>query len=83
MGTVAVPGVLPEAITRSRELVAAVLVESLTEMGPDGATALAWEWALTGTRPSPMTLAMPAGRPPSRAEILAEVDADPKGQVWS
>src|SRR5215469_5906946 len=78
MGAVAVPDVLPEAITRSRDLVAAVFAESLAEMGAEGTTALAWEWALTGGRPSPITLALPTGRPPSRAEILAEAGAEPE-----
>jgi hypothetical protein len=44
MRTVAVPEVLPETITRSRELVASVLAESHVEMGAEGPTALAWEW---------------------------------------
>lgn len=78
MRTVVVPEVLPGAIARSRALVEAVLAESLAETGADGPVALAWEWGLTGSRPSPITLSLPVGRPPSREEILAEADADPE-----
>ncbi len=75
MGVVAaalVPGPLPAAITRSRQHVQAVLAQSLLEMGQDGRAALAWQWALTGTRPSPVTLSLATGYPPSREDILAE-----------
>jgi hypothetical protein len=43
--------------------------------------ALAWAWALTGTKPSPVTLSLAPGRPPSRSEILAEADAEPEGST--
>ena len=56
-----------------------MLAQSLSEIGPDGRAALAWEWALTGARPSPVTLCLAPGRPPSRAEILAEAVAEPEG----
>jgi hypothetical protein len=74
-------GPLPPAITRSRQLVDAVLAQSLTEVSTDGRAALAWKWALTGTRPSPVTLSLAAGRPPSRDEIVAEVAAEPEGST--
>jgi hypothetical protein len=76
--TVHVPEQLSPAVVRPREHVEAVLAQSLSETGPDGRTALAWEWALTGTRPSPITLSLAPGRPPSRAEILAEAEAEPE-----
>ena len=76
-----VPDPLPPAITRPRHLVEAVLVQSLDEMGTEGRAALAWDWALTGTRPSPVTLSLPVGHPPSRSEILAEAGADPEGST--
>jgi hypothetical protein len=79
VSTPSVPDTLPPAITRPRQLVAAVLAQSLLEMSTEGRTALAWDWALTGTRPSPVTLSLPAGHPPSRAEILAEAGATPEG----
>jgi hypothetical protein len=58
----------------------AVLAQSLRETGAGGRTALAWEWGLTGMRPSPVTLSLAPGCPPSRAEILAEAAAEPE---WS
>ena len=79
--TAHVPEQLSTAIARPRPHVEAVLAQSLRETGPDGRTALAWAWALTGSRPSPVTLALPSGQPPSRAEILAEADAEPEGST--
>jgi hypothetical protein len=76
-----VPEQMPSAIARSRPLVDAVLAQSLTEVGPDGRAALAWEWALTGTRLSPVTLSLPVGRPPSRDEVVAEAAAEPEGST--
>ncbi len=58
-----------------------MLAQSIREMGADGRTALAWEWALTGTRPSPVTMSLAPGYPPSREEILAEADAEPEGST--
>jgi hypothetical protein len=81
VSTVRVPDPLPPAITRPRHLVEAVLAQSLHETGTQGRTALAWEWALTGTRPSPVTLTTPPGHPPTRKDILAEADADPEGST--
>jgi len=80
---VRVPEQLPSAIVRSRQLIEAVLAQSLLEMGDQGRAALAWEWALTGTRPSPITLTLPSGHPPSQAEILAEASAPPEGSTAS
>jgi hypothetical protein len=74
-----VPDQLNPAIVRPRPHVEAVLVQSLSETGPDGRTALAWAWALTGTRPSPVTLSLAPGTPPTRAQILVEADAEPEG----
>ena len=54
---------------------------SLQEVGGEGRTALAWQWALTGARASPVTLCLPPGRTPSREEILAEADAEPEGST--
>jgi hypothetical protein len=70
--TVQIPRSLPAAIVRPREHIEAVLVQSLREMGNQGRTALAW--ALTGSGPSPVTLSLPAGHPPTRAEIRAEAE---------
>jgi hypothetical protein len=83
VATVYVPEQLSPAVVRPREHVEAVLAQSLSETGPDGRAALAWQWALTGTRPSPITLFLAPGRPPSREEILAEAAADPEGSTAS
>ena len=75
------PDHLSPAIVRPRPHVEAVLAQSLREMGPRGRTALAWQWALTGTRPSPVTLSLAPGCPPSREDILAEAAAEPEGST--
>jgi hypothetical protein len=59
--------------------VQAVLAQSLQELGGRGRAALAWNWALTGTRPSPVTLSLPPGHPPSRTQVHAEASAPPEG----
>lgn len=81
VSTVCVPAHLSPAIVRRRTHVEAVLAQSMHETGPDGRAALAWAWALAGTRPSPITLSLAPGRPPSREEILAEADAEPEGST--
>jgi hypothetical protein len=58
-----------------------VLAQSLLETGDEGRAALAWAWALTGTRPSPVTLSVAKGSPPTRDEITAEVIAPPEGST--
>ncbi|MGH3393498.1 MAG: hypothetical protein ACRDPO_02295, partial [Streptosporangiaceae bacterium] len=72
---------LPEAIVRRRQHVEAVRAQSLLETGLDGRTALAWDWALTGTRPSPVTLSLAPVRPPTRDEILREATASAEGST--
>src|SRR5690348_6452443 len=79
--TVQIPRSLPATTVRTREHIEAVLAQSLREMGDGGRTALAWAWVLTGSRPSPVTLSLPAGHPPTRAEILAEAAAEPEGST--
>jgi hypothetical protein len=76
-----VPEQLSPAIARPRHHVEAVLAQSLREVGINGRAALAWQWALTGTRPSPVTLSLAPGRPPSREEILGEAAAEPEGST--
>jgi hypothetical protein len=75
---VAIPQPLAASVgtARPQKHVGAVRRQSLLELGPHGRAALAWEWALTGTRPSPITLTLPTGHPPSRAEILVEARAN-------
>jgi hypothetical protein len=81
VAAVHIPEQLSPAIAPPRRHVEAVLAQSLHEVGPDGRAALAWQWALTGTRPSPVTLSLAPGRPPSREEILAEAAAEPEGST--
>jgi len=76
MGILQLLDEVPEAITRPPAQRWSVLARSLGEQGGSGRTALAWRWALTGNCPSPVTLTVPAGRPPSRSKILAEAGAD-------
>jgi hypothetical protein len=81
VSAVHVPEQLSPAIARPRRHVEAVLAQSLLEVGPEGRAALAWQWALTGTRPSPVTFSVALGRPPTREEILAEAAAEPEGST--
>ena len=81
VGVTDLPDELPPVIGRPRQHVADVLAQSLAETGSDGRAALAWAWALSGTRPSPVTLSLAPGRPPTRDEILAEANSDPEGST--
>jgi hypothetical protein len=79
--TICVPNPLPSAVTRPRQHVEAVLAQSQFETGGQGRAALAWTWALTGTRPSPVTLSAANGSPPTRDEITAEASASPESST--
>lgn len=79
--TIQVPDPLPPAIGRPRQLLEAVLAQSLAEAGGQGRAALAWAWALTGRRPSPVTLSVAAGSPPSRDKITVEASAPPEAST--
>jgi hypothetical protein len=79
--TADIPDPLPAAIVRPRPHVQAIRAQSLLEMGTNGRTALAWDWALTGTRPSPVTLSIAPGSPPTRDQIRAEAAAPPEGST--
>jgi len=79
--TADVPDPLPDAIARLRPHVQAVRAQSILELGTDGRTALAWDWALTGTRPSPVTLTAAPGRPPTRDQLRAEATAPPESST--
>ena len=52
-----------------------------THLDVTGRAALAWTWALTGTRPSPVTLSAANGSPPTRDEITAEASASPESST--
>lgn len=90
MGILEVLDRLPPAVVRPSAQVWSVLARSLAEQGADGRTTLAWRWTLAGVCPSPVTLAPPGARPPTRQEIIDEAHAeaelgglgtDPGGQV--
>jgi hypothetical protein len=81
---------LPDGVVRTPAQFWSVFARSLGEQGADGRTALAWRWVLIGSCPSPVTLALAPGCPPTRDQILGEADApaeldrlggDPGGQV--
>jgi hypothetical protein len=76
--SIGLPDTLPPTTTRPRDHVQAIRTQSLAEIGSTGRAALAWTWALTGTSPSPVTLSLPLGRPPTRDEIQAEAAAEPE-----
>src|SRR5690348_6797475 len=81
MAAIPVPDPLPPAISRPCEHIQAVLAQSLIETGGQGRAALAWTWALTGTRPSPVTLSPATASPPTLEEIAAEAAAEPEGST--
>jgi hypothetical protein len=81
MAAIPVPDPLPPAISRPREHIEAVLAQSLIETGGQGRAALAWTWALTGARPSPVTLSPATANPPTLEEIAAEAAAASEGST--
>jgi hypothetical protein len=76
MGILEILDCLPEAVARSPAQVWSVLARSLGEQGADGRTAFAWRWILTGNCPSPVSLALPGARPPTRRDIIDEANAE-------
>ena len=66
------PGSTEPPVTRPAALVAAVRRESITRLGTNGAVGQAWQWALAGTCPSPVTGRPAPGSPPPHAELIAE-----------
>ena len=72
MDTSQIPSALPPAITISRETAVACLADDLADYGTTGPVALAWQWALTGTGPTPIALEEWAKGPPSREMLLDE-----------
>jgi hypothetical protein len=72
---------LPPAITVSRELVEFSLAEDLATYGADGPAALAWQWALTGEGPTPVSLRDWHQGPPDHDTLLDE-SRWPYGDRW-
>ncbi len=86
MEAIQVPDPLPATVIRPRPLVITVMGRSLAECTPGSRTAAAWQWALTGQGPSPISGTPATGSPPAGAEITAEArhgtDASPPGCGW-
>jgi hypothetical protein len=66
------PGVMPEAITVSREVAAGYLADDLAKYGPGGPVAAAWRWALYGEGPRPISRVPWSGGLPSATELEGE-----------
>jgi hypothetical protein len=56
MNPARLPAILPPAITVSREVAEMCMSDYLAAYGPSGPAALAWQWALTGQGPTPVSL---------------------------
>jgi hypothetical protein len=81
---VLIGGDLPPHIGRGQERIQEQMTSHIHRVrGRGGPVWLAWWWALTGTVTSPITMQAPSGHPPSRAEILEEIDASPPGAISS
>lgn len=65
----AVPGI----VARSAEEVEHLMARHLVIDGPSGASWQTWLWVLSGTVASPITVSPPPDRPPTDAEIAAEL----------
>jgi hypothetical protein len=81
MDVTQIPQTLPPAITVSRELVEFSLAEDLTTYGADGPAALAWQWALNGQGPTPVSLRDWHRGPPDHETLLDE-SRWPYGDKW-
>jgi hypothetical protein len=81
MDVTQIPQTLPPAITVSRELAEFSLAEDLATYGADGPAALAWQWALTGQGPTPVSLRDWHQGPPDHDTLLDE-SRWPYGDGW-
>jgi hypothetical protein len=77
-----IPAILPPAITVSREVAELCLTEDLAVHGTSGPAALAWQWALTGKGPTPVSLREWHAGPPDHETLLDE-SRWPYGDAWS
>jgi hypothetical protein len=82
--TIQIPEPLPATVTRPRQLIKAVVAQSLCEQGSGSRTARAWRWVLTGQGLSPVSEAPGTGRPPELDRIAAEARhvTDPDECGW-
>lgn len=67
-----VPATLPATIIRPRSVVIAVMTQSQEECTSISRTVCAWQWAITGCEPSPVSWTLPAGNLPTAAQIIDE-----------
>jgi hypothetical protein len=74
-----IPAKLPPAITKSHDVAEVVKARDMQEHDPSGPVALAWQWALTGQGPTPITLMDWNTGPPSRQDIEWQSNAPTNG----
>jgi hypothetical protein len=77
-----IPAALPPEITVSRDLVEFSLADDLETYGPSGPVALAWQWALTGEGPTPVSRRDWQQGAPDHATLLDE-SRWPYGDGWA
>jgi hypothetical protein len=82
MSLAQMPAILPPAITVSREVAEMCLSDDLAAYGTSGPAALAWQWALTGQGPTPVSRREWHAGPPDHDTLLDE-SRWPYGDGWS
>lgn len=81
MNPARLPAILPSAITVSRQVAEMSMADDLAAYGPSGPAALAWQWALTGRGPTPVSLREWHTGPPDHDTLLDE-SRWPYGDRW-
>ena len=78
-----IPPRLPPAITKSHDVAEVVMARDMQEHDPSGPVALAWQWALTGQGPTPITLMDWNTGLPSRQDMAWQIECPDewRGQV--
>lgn len=78
-----IPAKLPPAITKSHDVAEFIMSRDIEEHGVSGPVTLAWQWALTGEGPTPITLMDWNADPPSRQGIQRQIECPDewRGQV--
>lgn len=82
MNPAQIPAILPPAITVSREIAEMCLAEDLAVYGTSGPAAFAWQWALTGHGPTPVSRREWHAGPPDHETLLDE-SRWPYGDGWA
>ena len=75
-----IPAKLPPAITKSHDVTEVVMARDMQEHDPSGPVALAWQWALTGQSPTPITLMGWNTGPPSSQDIEWQIECPDEWQ---